>query len=105
MRGDWRVLGISVALLPFLLGSFAAMADEQATFPMREVSVLDQDQASELSQLVRGQAAQSQTGPYEPVKAYPELKSKRPYYGMVAFDRDYFDPDSGMNGEPRRTRI
>ena len=32
------------------------------------------------------------TMPSKQVKAYPELKSKRPLYGSVTFDRDSLDP-------------
>ena len=30
------------------------------------------------------------------VKAYPELKSKKPLYGVIKFDHDYLDPKSGV---------
>ena len=72
-----------------------AEAEGEAVFEMQEVSVFGQSDSRLFSRLVRGQSARCETEPDEEVKAYPKLKSNRPFYGTVTFDRDYYEPSSG----------
>jgi hypothetical protein len=65
---------------------------EEAAFEMTEFSVFDEPEGSDL---LRGQAAYCQKEPYEQVKKYPELRSKRPWYGEIVFGRDLGDSSSG----------
>ena len=64
------------------------VAPQEAVFAMREVSVFDLGGTRlDHIQLIRGQSATCSPLPDKTVKAYPKLKSKRPLYGKVQFDR------------------
>ena len=65
-------------------------APQEAVFAMREVSVFDLGGTRlDHIRLIRGQSATCSTLPDKTVKAYPKLKSKRPLYGKVEFDRGF----------------
>jgi hypothetical protein len=91
VAGGLTLVGVSVSL--GTAQDSPARADGEAVFEMREVSVFKSTRSQDL---VRGQSAQCETEPNEDVTAYPELKSKRPWYGVVKFARDYMKPDTGL---------
>jgi hypothetical protein len=61
---------------------------EEAVFEMREVSAFDKSDGNGGGSLTRGQYAECSTEPDKGVKAYPKLKSQRPLYGKLLFDRN-----------------
>ena len=90
------VESLAIIVISLLLGfsyPTSARAESRAVFKMREVSAF---QSARSRELVRGQNAQCETEPQEKVKVYPKLKSKRPLYGAVKFDRNFFQPESGI---------
>ena len=62
-------------------------APAEAVFELRELSAFDKSDIQ--SRLTRGEYAECTTEPDKAVKAYPKLKSKRPLYGKLLFDRDF----------------
>ncbi len=60
---------------------------EEAVVEMREVSAFNKGDVNRGRMLTRGQYAECSTEPDKEVKAYPKLKSKRPLYGRLSFDR------------------
>lgn len=103
-RSNWARLGVLFFLPALALmaaepgvaaGAEDAETEGETVFEMREVPVFSRSDSRVFSRLVRGQSAQCDTEPNEEVKAYPKLKSKRPFYGTVTFDREYYDPNSG----------
>lgn len=90
-----------VALFAILLctsGVWAKPAsDTSASFPMKDVSVLEvMDEASDLS---RGSYAHCESSPAAAVKDYPKLSSDNPLYGLLYVDRpgkDGTPADSGL---------
>ena len=103
-RTEWARSGV-LLFLPALalaaaepgcaVGAEDAETASEAVFEMREVSVFSRSDSRVFGRLVRGQTARCDIEPNEEVKAYPKLKSKRPFYGTVTFDREYYDPNSG----------
>jgi len=92
-RTLWAICGLTALAFfgPSLPTSRAAekdAADEQTTFEMKEVSILD----AKDEEIVRyaGIYVDCTNKPAETVKAYPKLKSKRPLYGTFEIDRDRF---------------
>ena len=76
-------------------GGGTVEADE-AVFPMKDMSILDMKAGSSLfSDLTRGARGECKEEPYEEVKAYPKLLSKKPIYGLIRLAADPYDPESG----------
>lgn len=91
----WTILVAAVLL--FGAVQTAAMADdEQAVFEMRETPVFGATYDASFHQLTRGQVADCRSEPHDRVKAYPELRSKRPWYGTIKFGRDFYNPAEGI---------
>jgi hypothetical protein len=69
-------------------------AIEKAVFPMEEVPAFGKEEVDGKPRYYypSGTYMMCNTVPSKEVKAYPELKSKRPLYGSVTFDRDGLDP-------------
>jgi hypothetical protein len=76
----------------------AVASDQETVFPLQEVSALKYGTREDrhAHYLLRGQAVQLSTEPDKQVKAYPQLKSKRPYYGKVTFGWNMAQPKSGI---------
>jgi hypothetical protein len=90
-------MSLALAGLAFWAGILAVEAFPECRAPAAEPAVFEMKEASALAHgYVRGQAVSCASEPNEQVKAYPKLKSKKPYYGVVAFDRNYLEPDSGI---------
>ncbi|MHC4402785.1 MAG: hypothetical protein ACYTG0_24245 [Planctomycetota bacterium] len=91
---------VAVLSTPAPAAENAEAAAEAAVFKMREVRVFSEAfskrQPNAAYRLVMGQYAQCETEPSEKVKAYPELKSKKPLYGAVTFAREISRPGSGV---------
>lgn len=76
-------------------GGDAAKADE-AVFPMKDMSILDIQPGSSLfGDLTRGARGECKEEPFEEVKAYPKLLSKKPIYGLIRLAADPNDRESG----------
>lgn len=60
-----------------------ATSPEEAEFSLRERSVFDIATGEYQHELMRGARAVCQDQPYEAVRAYPALRSKKPIYGVV----------------------
>jgi hypothetical protein len=95
----WVLLLSAAGLSAAMAGEPAGKKDkgtaEEAVFEMREVSAFDES-GGVWYRLLRGQYVQCSTEPDKEVKAYPKLRSKRPFYGTVTFDPDRTDPKAGM---------
>lgn len=76
----------------------AAASDQETVFPLQEVSAFKYGtrENPNARYLLRGQAVQLSTEPDKQVKAYPQLKSKRPYYGKVTLGRNAAEPKPGV---------
>jgi hypothetical protein len=76
----------------------AAVSDQERVFPLQEVSAFkyDRQQNPNAFYLLRGQAAQLSTEPDKQIKTYPQLRSKRPYYGKVTLGQTGEEPKSGV---------
>jgi hypothetical protein len=71
-------------------------AEDEATFDLVEMSAFFGNQDNpHFYRLTSGQYAPCSIEPNDKVKVYPKLKSKRPWYGSVIFDRDIRDPKAG----------
>jgi len=92
-KGILGCLSLVAICALFDLGHLPSSCGGERVFEMREVSVFGGSRSREL---VSGQYAQCETEPDGDVKAYPNLKSTRPLYGVVKFARDYLQPDSGV---------
>ena len=68
-----------------------------AVFPMKEVSAFDKVEVEGVTRTryPYGPTARCGPEPSKEVKAYPTLKSKRPLYGSITFQSNYFDPSQG----------
>ena len=77
--------------------SQAEDAAAKAVFPMQEISLVKLLRLSpDLSgELTRGGRAGNQKEPFSEVKAYPELRSKKPVYGLIRVGSDPLVRDSG----------
>jgi hypothetical protein len=80
--------GLALAVSAF--GMSAAAAEEKskekdAAFELKEVSIFDNGNAGQ--PLWRAMNVQCSTEPFEEVKAYPKLNSKRPLYGKLQLPR------------------
>jgi hypothetical protein len=120
MAGKWWIPGGALFLLfglAFVLcGTQPALTAEaeEAVFDMRQISVFekfDEEKLKDLDDKAGLQALQAYqyrryavmsgdrvycTSELSPeVKAYPELKSASPLYGVMKLDRHYYDPTSG----------
>jgi hypothetical protein len=94
IRTAWAVplLLAGVAAIVFSSPPTVATAEEEeAVFPMREVSAFDKSDSEHGRLLTRGEYAECTAEPDKEVKAYPKLKSKCPLYGKVKFDRFWGD--------------
>jgi hypothetical protein len=87
-------------------------AGEDADYPLRPVSVFEEDGCSNIQYLARGQTAWWRAGPdrnviwvakatdwktvpHPEVKAYPKLKSSRPLFGAIDFGKGRIEPGKG----------
>ena len=87
---------VVLALLLFVTTSQTRMpGEESAAFDMKEASAFVANPTGRPTYL-QGQRAACRTEPNPEVKVYPELKSETPYYGTIIIDRDYRDPESGI---------
>ena len=92
-----RFTAIAASVLSILWsGSALIAAEAEAVFKLQEVSVFDEADHRDFQRFTRGQSAQCNTEPDEKIKVYPKLKSDRPYYGTVVFNRNFHDPGSGI---------
>jgi len=95
----WVLLLSTAGLSAAMAGEPAGKKDqgtaEEAVFRLREVSAFDES-GGVWYRLLRGQYVQCSTEPDKEVKAYPKLRSKRPFYGTVTFDPDRTDPKAGL---------
>ena len=80
-------------------GSHLAL-NEPVVFELEEVPAFGETQAAGSARVPvrypRGQNATCRDVPAGEVKAYPALKSKRPMYGSVTFDSNYYNPQPGV---------
>ncbi len=94
----WRGLALVSVLLgsPFLKAAQTSAADKpslpgEQVFALREVSAFEEGGQD----FTRGQSGECRDQPYEQVKGYPRFTSKKPVYGVVRFELNYQQPDSG----------
>jgi hypothetical protein len=70
-------------------------AAKEAVFDLEEFSVLDTKDSQTDYEFRIGQRESCSHDPDKTVKAYPKLKSDKPWYGSIRFDRKRSDPNSG----------
>lgn len=102
MKSRGRAVCGGLVLAFLVIGAPVVRGEEKAVFDLEEVSPFalqekpDYAFYSAFLSLMVGESAGCLKKPEEHVRAYPELKSQKPLYGTVAFDRDYDKPDSGI---------
>lgn len=91
MGNRWLPLAVGLWLILFSPAWSADTGEKSPppdrVFAMREFSVLSEHPTGQGDlQLTRGQAAFCESVPDKAIKAYPKLKSKRPFYGKIQFN-------------------
>jgi hypothetical protein len=84
-RGACLIGGLLVVALGLPAAGEEKPGPKEAVFDLREVSIFDAVKTQSVM-LPRGQYAACANEPDKVVKAYPDLKSKKPFYGKVKFD-------------------
>ncbi|MBN1590679.1 MAG: hypothetical protein JW888_14290 [Pirellulales bacterium] len=70
-------------------------AETEAVFELEEFSVVKKKDSREGHEFRIGQRESCSHEPDKTVKTYPKLKSDKPWYGSVRFDRKAHEPNSG----------
>jgi hypothetical protein len=88
------LLAVTLSCLSGFGGAPLTAADtaKEATYKLKEVSVLEESADS----FLRGQTAVCQETPFKEVKFYPKFGSQKPIYGSIRFAADRNQPDSGQ---------